>query len=54
MFDYVLCTSAPTQGCDHGDRMNDMVSDDNKYSRALRIREETQEKCVMQGGRMRM
>ena len=54
MFDYVLCTSAPTQGCDHGDRMSDTVSDDNKYSRALRIREETQEKCVMQGGRMRM
>ena len=37
---YVLCTSAPTQpGCDRGDRVNDRVSDNNKYSRAARERE---------------
>ena len=48
-FDYVLCTSAPTQGCDRGDRVNDTVSDNNKYSRAVKIREERQGKCVMQG-----
>ena len=42
-FDYVLCTSAPTQGCDHDDRTEDTVSDNNKYSRAVRVREETQE-----------
>ena len=43
-FDYVLCTSAPTQGCDRGDRVDDRVSDNNKYSRAVRVREGTQGK----------
>lgn len=47
----VLCAiyKTPTQGCDRGDRVNDMVSDNNKYSMAERAREGTQEKCVMQG-----
>jgi hypothetical protein len=49
-FDYVLCTSAPTQGRDQGDRVNDTVSDNNKYSRAVKVIEGTQGKCVMQGG----
>ena len=48
--DYVPCTSAPTQGCDRGDRVNDTVSDNDKYSRAARERAGTQGECVMQEG----